>query len=444
MGHMSSAPVALLGALDSAAVATADALACNGWLGDLKKLQGWIDSFRAQVTARLDVLASDGESFGSEAAHARNSGMSARDAAKERERSRTLGAAEGFADALSQGAVTGAHVDQLAAATATLSSDVRDGVFERSAELLEHATHHDPGRFGRHVRDLARRLERDAGAKRDQQQRANSYLNVTLNNATGMYDLHGSLHPELGAKVKRALARHVAAMVQHGEASGIPEFVDRTVNRGRLTADALGELISAGHGIVRPTVADIGVLIDDKTLATGEFHDHTVCETSDGAMLPVNTVRQLICNAFVTGLVIGPDGTPLNVGRTTRTANRQQRRALRAIYRTCAAEGCDTVFDQCDIHHIDPWERGGLSNLDNLLPLCARHHHLVHALGWRLRLAPDRTLTVTDRNGVPVMVTTPDMPHPSRALDERRIRPAPAGDAPHEERSEQVPALLAS
>ena len=107
--------VAPLGALDSAAVA----LACNGWLGDLKKLQGWIDSFRAQVTARLDVLASEGESFGSEAAHARNSGMSARDAAKERERSRTLGAAEGFADALSQGAVTGAHVDQLAAATAT-------------------------------------------------------------------------------------------------------------------------------------------------------------------------------------------------------------------------------------------------------------------------------------------------------------------------------------
>ena len=441
---MNSAPVALLGALSGATVATADALACNSWLSDLKKVQGWIDSFRAQVTSRLDVLAAEGESFGSEAAHTRTSGMSARDAAKEKERSRALGAATGFGEALSHGAVTGAHVDQLAAATAGLSDAVRDRVFERSAELLEHASHHDPGRFGRHVRDLARRLERDAGATRDEQQRANSYLSVTLNNATGMYDLHGSLHPELGAKVKRALARQVAAMVQQGEASGIAEFVDRSVNRARLAAEALGELLSAGHGSVRPTIADISILIDSTTLATGEHHDHSVCETSDGAVLPVNTVRRLICNAFVTGLVIGPDGTPLDAGRTVRTANRRQRRALRAVYRTCAAAGCDVPFDQCDSHHIDPWEHGGSTDLDNLLPLCARHHHLVHALGWRLRLEPDRTLTVTDPEGVLVMVTTPDVPHRARPLDERRTKPASAGGAPREQIGEQQPALLAS
>jgi hypothetical protein len=435
--------VALLGALDGAPVASADALACNAWLSDLKKVQGWIDSFRAQVTARLDTLAADGESFGSEATHTRCSGMSSRDAAKEKERARALGAAAGFTEALSQGAVTGAHVDQLAAATATLPDEICNGVFERADELLDHATHNDPGRFGRHVRDLARKLERDAGAKRDEQQRASTYLNIGLNNATGMYDVRGSLHPELGAKIKRALDAHVAAMVKKGEAAGVPEFVSRSVNRGRLAADALGEMIAAGHGTVRPTVADISVLVDDKTLATGEYHDHTVCETADGAPLPASTVRRLICNAFVTGVVIGQDGTPLDVGRTTRTANRRQRRALRAMYRTCAAEGCDTLFDHCEIHHIWWWEHGGPSDLDNFLPLCAHHHHLVHALGWRLHLAPDRTLTITDRHGVRIMVTTPDMPHPSRT-GERRTRPAPAGDPDLEHPSEQQPALLAS
>src|SRR5688572_30882362 len=129
---MKSAPVALLETLSGVDVHAADALACNRWLGELKQVQGWVDAFRAQVTARLDALASAGESFGSEATHSRCSGMSARDAAKEKERSRALGAADGFADALSEGAVTGAHVDQLAQATANLSDEIRTGVFDRS------------------------------------------------------------------------------------------------------------------------------------------------------------------------------------------------------------------------------------------------------------------------------------------------------------------------
>ena len=439
---MKSAPVALLETLSGADVHAADALACNRWLGELKQVQGWVDAFRVQVTARLDTLATEGESFGSEATHSRCSGMSARDAAKEKERSRTLGAADGFADALSEGAVTGAHVDQLAQATANLADEVRAGVFDRSGDLLQHAVANDPGRFGRHVRDLARQLERDAGLSRDAQQRAATYLNITVA-GDGMYDVHGRLHPELGAKIKRALDHHVAAMINKGEQAGIPEFVNRTVDRGRLAGEALGELVSTGHGTLRPTVADIVVLVDDHTLATGEVHDHSVCETTDGAPLPISTVRRLICEAFATGIVIGQDGNPLNVGRTKRTANRAQRRALRALYRTCVAEGCDVLYDQCELHHIWWWETGGPSDLDNFVPVCARHHHLIHTLAWQLHLAPDRTLTITDRHGITIMVTTPDMPHPARS-GHRRTWPAPAGEPQHSESTEQQPALLAS
>jgi hypothetical protein len=443
---MKSAPVALLETLSGVDVFAADAPACNRWLGDLKRVQGWVDAFRAQVTARLDALAADGESFGSEATHSRCSGMTARDAAKERERARTLGAADGFADALSEGTVTGAHVDQLAQATANLADEIRAGVFDRSGDLLEQAAATDPGRFGRHVRDLARRLERDAGVSRDAQQRATSYLNITVA-GDGMYDVHGRLHPELGARVKRALDHHVAAMIKKGEQAGVAEFVDRTVNRGRLAGEALGELVSTGHGTLRPIVADIGVLVDERTLATGEMHDHSACETTDGAPLPMATVRRLICDAFVTGIVISQDGTPLNVGRTRRTANRAQRRALRCLYRTCVAEGCDVPYDQCELHHIWWWETGGPSDLDNFVPACAHHHHhLIHSLAWQLHLAPDRTLTITDRHGITIMVTTPDMPHPTRSRH-RRTQPAPAGEperSVHPESPEQQPALFAS
>jgi hypothetical protein len=41
----------------------------------------------------------------------------------------------------------------------------------------------------------------------------------------------------------------------------------------------------------------------------------------------------------------------------------------------------------------------GLTNIDNLVPLCRRHHHLVHEGGWKLHLDADRTLTVTQPDG---------------------------------------------
>jgi hypothetical protein len=69
------------------------------------------------------------------------------------------------------------------------------------------------------------------------------------------------------------------------------------------------------------------------------------------------------------------------------------------MYRSCGFPGCETPFHRCDIHHVLPWELGGPTDLANLLPLCARHHHLVHELGWRLELAPDRQLTIRQPDG---------------------------------------------
>ncbi len=98
------------------------------------------------------------------------------------------------------------------------------------------------------------------------------------------------------------------------------------------------------------------------------------------------------------GVVLHAPGC-LDLGRTTRVANRAQRRALRALYRTCAIPGCDTRYDLCQLHHIIWWEHGGSTDLANLLPLCVRHHHAVHDHGWHLVLAADRTLTITYPDG---------------------------------------------
>lgn len=69
------------------------------------------------------------------------------------------------------------------------------------------------------------------------------------------------------------------------------------------------------------------------------------------------------------------------------------------MYPTCAFPGCDTGFNNCEIHHLLPFELGGNTDLDNLLPLCSRHHHVIHEPGWQLTLADDRTLTVHQPDG---------------------------------------------
>jgi predicted restriction endonuclease len=98
------------------------------------------------------------------------------------------------------------------------------------------------------------------------------------------------------------------------------------------------------------------------------------------------------------GSVIDADGE-LNLGRTTRLANRAQRRALRALYTTCAAPGCSVGVQHCKPHHVHWWRHGGPTDLGNLLPLCSKHHHLAHEGGWLLTLGPNRELTITLPDG---------------------------------------------
>ena len=102
---------------------------------------------------------------------------------------------------------------------------------------------------------------------------------------------------------------------------------------------------------------------------------------------------------FVRGGVVLHAPGQLDLGRSTRLANRAQRRALRAVYQTCAIPGFDTVFERCRIHHVHWWRHGGRTDLANLVPVCTHHHTQIHNRGWHLHLGDDRVLTVTLPDG---------------------------------------------
>jgi hypothetical protein len=341
--------------------------------------------------------------------HVRAGGVSAGEGRRKERRADTLAQVPVFAEALSAGQVGTEHIDALAAAVAVLDDDTRTALFDRDLSLLGIAMHSTPEQFGRHVRSTIRTLELCAGVERNLQQRRDTYLTRRHNPATGMVEGRFALHPELASQIFTAVDREVAAMLTDGERRLDPEYVNRTVNRNRLAAEALGTLVAGGHQQRRPLEADITVIIDGHTLATGHLHPHSVCETGDGFDLPPSSVQRLFCAGSFTPVIVRSDGTVLDAGRTIRTANRTQRRALRAMYRTCAAPECDVPFHRCEIHHIHWYERGGPTDISNLIPLCSRHHHLVHDLGWHLHLTPDRTLTITPPSGTPPSQARPDL-----------------------------------
>lgn len=108
----------------------------------------------------------------------------------------------------------------------------------------------------------------------------------------------------------------------------------------------------------------------------------------------------MACHAAIIPVVLDSDGVVLDQGRTVRNATRAQRRALRAMYATCAIPGCRVASGHCQPHHIRWWvEHGGPTDLHNLLPLCSRHHHCVHEGGWQIVMHPDRSLTITYTDG---------------------------------------------
>jgi 5-methylcytosine-specific restriction protein A len=98
--------------------------------------------------------------------------------------------------------------------------------------------------------------------------------------------------------------------------------------------------------------------------------------------------RRIACDAAVTTVTVDGKGTPLDVGRTTRTIPPALRRAVVVRDGGCRFPGCDRPPEWTDCHHILPWAEGGATRLDNLVLLCQLCHTRVHEQGWRLQWGP--------------------------------------------------------
>jgi hypothetical protein len=171
---------------------------------------------------------------------------------------------------------------------------------------------------------------------------------------------------------------------------------------------------------IEQRVPEMSVLVDLETLLHG-LHDRSIAETENGVPVPVATIRRWCCDAEILPIVMNGSGEVLDVGRSKRTLNRAQRRALRAMHRTCAHPECTVPFADTKAHHVRWWWRDlGPTDIANLIPLCERHHHLVHEGGWTLTMTADRIATWIRPDGT--------VHHRGSCIDRQ---PTPTARSPH-------------
>ncbi|MCB9619204.1 MAG: DUF222 domain-containing protein [Sandaracinus sp.] len=121
-------------------------------------------------------------------------------------------------------------------------------------------------------------------------------------------------------------------------------------------------------------------------LAPHLLSDGLVANLDDGTWVSAETWRRVACDCALNVVLTDDAGSPLDVGRQTRTIPPALGRALDV------RDGGRCRFPGChhrrflDRHHIEHWANGGATKLDNLVTLCTFHHQLVHEGGWRVEL----------------------------------------------------------
>lgn len=113
-----------------------------------------------------------------------------------------------------------------------------------------------------------------------------------------------------------------------------------------------------------------------------------------------STARRVGCDADVTVVAVGPDGSAEVVDRQQRFFTWAQRKAMIARDGDrCAVSHCDRPVVWSDGHHLQPWEHGGPTVVDNGALPCAAHHTLLHEGGWALQRLPDGAYQLCHRDG---------------------------------------------
>lgn len=320
-------------------------------------------------------------------------------------------------EALAHGELPVGHVDEICLLGERLEPEHHPALRAEIDTLITDIAPLTPVQARKHLKAFEHSLDTDDGRSRLERQRRENCVRLPKR-PDGCLGITGQLDPVSGEVLRNAIDARVTRMWRaegRGRADGAPP--DSVLTNDRRRANALVDLVRAGAaaGPGGPGRAEVIVLIDHETLLA-QLSRSPITQLGSGEPIPAAEARRLACDAGLIPAVLGGRSQPLDVGRTGRLATPAQRIALRAAHETCCITGCDVPFDHCEIHHISWWRHGGGTDLDNLAPVCSKHHHLVHDHRWILTLDADRIGHLHHRSDVEILQTPqePPLPHPSR------------------------------
>ncbi len=109
----------------------------------------------------------------------------------------------------------------------------------------------------------------------------------------------------------------------------------------------------------------------------------------DGPLTP-HQVDELICAGGYQPILFGHTGTILHLGTSNRFFTASHRRALAARDGGCVIPGCTVPPHLTQVHHVVPWQKGGLTDIDNAVLLCNAGHASIDTSGWDIDMRDGR------------------------------------------------------
>jgi hypothetical protein len=277
--------------------------------------------------------------------------------------------------ALSIGALT---LDQVAAATEFATP-------ETDAELARVAAGKPPSDIALAARTLVPPAVED-----DEALYARRALSMTRTRGRRELAFSGRLPLEQGVAFEQAI--WTIAKVQRAAAKQAGTILERQ----QSAADALVTLARQTGG------ADRGARRSPTTLIVHVSDDEPPLLEGAGPLSP-ETAERLVCDAR--RLEIKRRGRDLVHSRVGRCASYAQQRALHKRSSHCQYPGCSATHE-LEAHHLTPVERGGRTELDNLILLCPRHHKLLHDQHIRTSGSSERP-AFADTSGRPITALMP-------------------------------------
>jgi Domain of unknown function (DUF222)/HNH endonuclease len=280
----------------------------------------------------------------------------------------------GLAEAFAAGDVSRQHAAVL---TTAATPERLEPLQALEPQLVDAAKAMDPRQFRWVVHHACGAIDGDGGVTQDRDQFAKRHFHASPT-FEGMVQVDGLLDPEIGETLLTALAACEPAKKDPND----------TRTPAQRRADALGDI--ARHSLVcaepkqhkgrrrgRPNISvhsDLQMLEARAPEAVSDIR----AEAEHVGRLSQATLLRLSCDANISRVITDGRSQVLDIGRSTRTIPPAIWRALVARDRHCRHPGCDRSPGWCEGHHIQHWEHGGPTSLENLMLLCWRHHRAIH------------------------------------------------------------------